>query len=1287
MNTSRETSSRLALYLPRLLIEWQREAPETSFCGIEGTLVFVDISGFTRMSERLAGEGKVGAEEVTDVLNSTFSRLLAIAWEDGGGLLKFGGDALLLFFTGSEHAPRACHAAVGMRRALREFGRLKTSAGLVSLRMSVGVDSGVFHFFLAGDSHRELIVTGPAASQTVAIESAAAAGEILVTPATAAALHQDLLGPMKGAGYLLKKAPAVAPTGPDLAAPSSTLDLAPFVPENVRRRIAAGLNEGEHRQVTVAFIHFGGTDALLSSAGPKEVLRRLDALVRAVQRTASEHGICFLGTDIDRDGGKIILIAGAPECLGNDEERMLRALRVIADGRYGLELRIGVNRGHVFAGDVGATFRRTYTVMGDAVNLAARLMQRAEPGQVLAAAEVLDCSATLFEVKALEPFVVKGKARPIEAYSVGAIRGWRKAYLGGQLPLVGREQEMEAVLSACRSARRGEGSFLEVTGEAGIGKTRLVDEVRTHGEGMAWLSVACEQYESSTPYFAFRRLLRALVGIGPEEDGRRAGQRLRRRLEADAPELLPWLPLLAIPMDLTVPSARESNRLEPAFGKAKPHQAVAGLLTRLLRQPTLLVFEDVHWMDEASSDLLRHLHGEVAARPWLICVTRRPQDTGFSPAAGLPKLTVQIGPLAAEAATAVASAATEDVLLPLHAIAAIAKRAGGNPLYLQELVAACRTAEGLEALPASIEAVITSRIDELAPPDRTLLRYAAVIGPSFSLHLLNRILPGDALDIGGTTICSRLSEFIDTEPPGSFRFRHALFRDVAYESLPYRRRRDLHQRVGEELERDKGDEQAELLSLHFHRAQSYEKAWRYSLIAGDRARAKFANVAAADFYRRALDAARQLAGIDPAELSRASEALGDVCELAGLYADAARAYRSARTFARSEPPAACRLLRKEGVLRERAGQYTQALRWYGRALQRLDATGLAEHKKENRVQLGLAYAGVRFRQGHYSECARWCQEILPDAEAIGDKASVAHAYYLLDHAYSFLGSSGSRRYRALALPIYEELADLVGQANVLNNLGIQAYYEGKWDESLALYQRSKDARERAGDVVGAATATNNIGEVLSDQGRLAEAEALFREALRVWRAARYPRGVALAKSNLGRAAARGGRLDEASGLLEEALCGFREIRAKSDVLETEARIAENLVLGGRHAAALRRATDTLQRAAEMDGTTVLQAMLQRLRGLALLQADDPDGAQRCLDDSLRLGRSVGAEYEVALTLEALAQWARRVGPGSPGDLLRDARSILKRLGVVSTPQNPLPHRQGASAGGRRGGAT
>ena len=147
-------SANLTPYFPRLLIDWDREAPGAAFRELEGTLVFMDISGFTAMSERLARKGKVGAEEVTDVMSGTFARLLAAAYAQGAYLLKFGGDAMFLLFEGEEHVQRACRSAVEMRQALRDMGRFATSAGAVHLRMSVGIHSGTITFVLAGDSHR-----------------------------------------------------------------------------------------------------------------------------------------------------------------------------------------------------------------------------------------------------------------------------------------------------------------------------------------------------------------------------------------------------------------------------------------------------------------------------------------------------------------------------------------------------------------------------------------------------------------------------------------------------------------------------------------------------------------------------------------------------------------------------------------------------------------------------------------------------------------------------------------------------------------------------------------------------------------------------------------------------------------------------------------------------------------------------------------------------------------------------------------------------------------------------
>ena len=228
----------------------------------------------------------------------------------------------------------------------------------------------------------------------------------------------------------------------------------------VRESILAGATEPEHRQVTVAFLHFMGVDDLLAKEGPEAVGRALSELVGQVQAAIDPRDVAFLATDVYDDGGKIILAAGAPTATGNDSERMLLALRDIVGQEHELPIRIGVNRGHVFAGDVGPSYRRTYTIMGDDVNLAARLMSAASPGEIYATPVVLDGSRTLFSTTALEPFSVKGKAEPVQAFEVGEESGTRSTRTREELPFTGRTDELTQLSEALENAqdwrRRGD---------------------------------------------------------------------------------------------------------------------------------------------------------------------------------------------------------------------------------------------------------------------------------------------------------------------------------------------------------------------------------------------------------------------------------------------------------------------------------------------------------------------------------------------------------------------------------------------------------------------------------------------------------------------------------------------------------------------------------------------------------------------------------------------------------------------------------------------------------------
>ena len=233
------------------------------------------------------------------------------------------------------------------------------------------------------------------------------------------------------------------------------------------------------------------------------------------------------------------------------------------------------------------------------------------------------------------------------------------------------------------------------------------------------------------------------------------------------------------------------------------------LLGHLLDSPTLLVFDDVHWMDDASSELLRYLGTQLPTRPWLACTTRRPGEDGFAAATGtppLPALTLRLEPLPEDDARALALAAAGDRRLTEEEVAALMERAAGNPLFLRELASVGEKADDAEDLPETVEALVATRIDQLAPGDRALLRWASVLGVSFSGSLIAEVLEDDSDVAAGSEAWDRLGEFVERDPdvPGAFRFRHALIRDAAYEGLSYRRRRELHGRVAEVIERQSG---------------------------------------------------------------------------------------------------------------------------------------------------------------------------------------------------------------------------------------------------------------------------------------------------------------------------------------------------------------------------------------------------------------------------------------------------------------------------------------------------
>lgn len=697
-------------------------------------------------------------------------------------------------------------------------------------------------------------------------------------------------------------------------------------------------------------------------------------------------------------------------------------------------------------------------------------------------------------------------------------------------------------------------------------------------------------------------------------------------------------------------STPEVDALAPAFRRSRLHATVIAFLRALFDGPTLIACDDAQYLDEASADLFAEIARDIGTTPWVVVLARRDSGSFSAPEGSVTR--IEAGPLAPGDTLTLAGAATDAAPLNPALLTLAAERSGGNPQFLRDLLRAAADGDA-DDLPESLKAAAMARIDRLDPIDRTIIRRASVLGLSFHPRFLVEVL-GDDVPPPTAQTWQRLKPFFQDDGDGFLRFRRVIMRDAAYNGLPYRTRRRLHETAGLRMERDYAatlDEVGGLLSLHFHRAGDDERTWRYARQAAGRARDNAAFAAAADLYGRALDGARRL-DLEAHEVATAWEDLGEAQARAGEVQRAVAAFSRARRLLPADPVQGARLMHRTAWVYERVGRTELSVRWCRRGLRVLDGIAGREASTE-RAALTTTLAAARRQQGRAAAAERLCREAMAEAQAAGDELLVARAAFNLDRALVDLGRLVDVSNSEHALEIYARAGDAEREAAVLNNLGIYAYWEGRWRDAYDLYARAAEASERAGDVWAAAYGDCNIGELLADQGRLDEAQERLRAARRTWSGTEDDHGVAFVSALLGRLAARAGRHDEARELLVGAVDRFGELQAPSDAALAASYLAEAEMLAGAADAALARADLLLAEGAAP------RALVLRVRGSALSLLGREDAAADALDEALREARSQEDRYETAATLDALVRIGRA---GSEGREERDR--LLASLGIV-----------------------
>ncbi len=1255
----------LRRHVPPVALRWDDEAPGARGRVVDGTLVFADVSGFTALTERLSRRGRIGAEEIVETLNRVFSPMLRISAARGGELLKFGGDALLFLFRGPDHTEQACDAAVEMRAALRESATVPTSVGRLRLSMSVGVHSGDIHLFLVGSPTRELLVLGPGASATADAEKAAEAGEVVVTTATAARLSPGSTRPRAdGALLLRRRRPHAAAPGEGTPAPGGEALLATLFPHELGAHLAGGPPDPEHRIATIGFVRFSGTDAVLAEEGVEELADRLDRLVSAVEAALEPEGVTLLATDLDTDGGKFFLGSGVPFTREDDEGRMVRALRRVADSTLPFPVQLGANRGHVFAAELGIPQRAAYSAMGDTTNTAARIMSKAPAGTIYVHPAVLEHSRTTFQATPAGPFAMKGKAVPLLVHEVGEETGTRQATAEARLPFLGREAETSTVVEALSSALGGEGGVVVVEGATGMGKSRLVHEALAIGAAGGGARVAFlrgEPYGQTSTYRVLRDPLRALLGID-RDTPQRMGAALLAALRRVAPDLLPMAPLVADVVQVAVPATPEVDRIDPEFRADRVADVVIDLVERLVPGPFALVVEEAHWADGASSSLLSRVASAATGRPWAVVCVRRADAGGFDPDHGV---RVTLGPLPAGVLEHLVNAATEATPLRPHEVAAIVARADGNPLYVEEVTRLTRVGASVDLLPESLQAAMSAQIDQLSPVSRRVLRYAAVLGRSFRREVVNATLHADGLEVDPVTY-DDLIAFLEPDGPQRLQFRNSLVRDAAYEGLAYRLRARLHQTAGEVLERLSTDLEADAptLALHFERSGDAPRTWRYAQLAGALARRSFANADAADHYQTALDASRRLPEVTDRDRAELWSLIGELRELAGMFEESLEAYRRAGRLLRTDPPALAQVLDRRATVHTRIGELTTAMRVVGQARRALaDADGQA---RATLVRLDNLAARVRTEQERLGDALKLGERAAAGARAAGDRLGLVRALMLLDSVEIRMGVPGLGARHLEALEVCAEEGWRPLEETVRGNLGTIAYYAGRWTEAAEWYATARQAALDVGKDFGAAETGVNLAELLINQGRLDEAEPLLLDALRVLRASGAVSFLAqgeiqLARLQLSRgdhAAAR----DTAAGVAERLLA----LGKATTALEASLVQADAVIREGRMDQAL-AVIGAAERAADHEaGSALPRTCLQRSR--ALLGLGRFAEAEELVGVGLGAAREQDLPYDEALLLKVRARVQRHLGDDEAAHrATAHADRLLTSLGVGSRP--------------------
>ena len=1172
--------------LPDHLVEEKKQRPVPGLVSgktLQGSLLFADVSGFTALSERLGALGLEGAECLTNIMNDYFETMLEILAWSGGILLKFAGDATLVYFPEQRkgrQAQWAVRAAMRMLRAISQFSSIETPSETVNLKMKIGIATGEFLSASIGSTKRmEYAIVGEAVSETMAAEGAATgAGQLIINEATIEHLGDSFSIKEQSPGFFLvdccedhelgdfeisaqrRRGRGGVPLDTD---PQAILDqitltleqiraLRPYLAPELLERIIAHAKErrfeSEFRLTVVMFCNFIGPERLLSiwgDKGTRRVTNLLSAYFSAMNDVITRYGGIISRIDPYSRGTKLLALFGAPVSHQDDPLRAVRAAtmmnlaleelkerwmgkfaRHLPDDFEGplIQHRIGITEGETFAGLVGSSTRREYTVMGDDVNLSARLMGAAAPGQILINQPVYKSVVDFFFSTALTPIKVKGKSKPIAIYQV---EGPRNDTLLNRIHqrdrLIGRDEALSRGKEILRQALNGECRAVTIQGTAGSGKSHFADMLirEALASGAEALVYQCNSYNADIPYAGWGGLLRSLAGISAADPVVLHQEKLHRlvsdvglheqvaqslgtlmgldvsdqpRERRDAPvrgqsnlfdDLIQegGLQRRARSSDLLAQLERKSSSAISRTGyhipvKFNPRdqeiiaQALASLLKAVTADsPVVIFFEDAHWLDRSSRALLSVLEQKLATQPILMILAQRGgEDQAFV------GQTIKLAPLELDGTNEMVSDILVSDLAQL-----IHQQSNGSPLFIKEITHWVQQQWQIsltdikKALQTSdfLRNLVFSNLENLPEKQREIVRVGSVIGDQFRVGELQALLPSS---YDSVTLYNDLRELVEARfltlseagVDPQYTFQQKLVRDILYNSLPFARRRELHAQI------------AAYLASPSKRNQIHDKIASF-LNAGATTNSAQNAKALAHHYQAAeqwLAAAEQL--------QRAADHLreqGSYSQAADIYAQALSNLDELAAEQTTVKPKVVTLkqtlLSGQGDMALMGSEYPKAMSRYKAALDLEVELSTPDALLDLKRRMALTLPML----GRADEAAELLRDAYAQDNAAFDLVASATMAWLLWRAGEPDATTWIEKTAEMLPP--DPSPWEVGIEIMLND------FRGKWQLVIPLYKRIDRP-------IGAALASVRLGDQKLQEGDMDQALAAYQKSAKIW---------------------------------------------------------------------------------------------------------------------------------------------------------------------------------------------